>query len=53
MAYWLDDGSACTAEEMLEMVYDNLEYLDKDDPAYGEQIDLYLQLMEDIHRREK
>ena len=37
--YWLDNGSAVTAGEMIRLIATNLRHLDKNDPAFTEQIE--------------
>lgn len=44
--YWLDDGSAVSEAELLEMVRKNLEYLEPGDPARADVEALYAGLTE-------
>ena len=44
--YWLDDGSAVSESELLEMVRADLEYLELGDPAREDVEALYVEIME-------
>lgn len=46
-SYWTEDGAALSREEMLAAVMENLDWLDKDDPAYAEQEELLRELLEE------
>ena len=48
--YWLDNGSAVTAGEMIRLIATNLRHLDKNDPAFTEQIELLEDIAMDIEK---
>ena len=41
---WMDDGSATDSQTAREMIQQNIEYLEPDDPARAEQIELLAEL---------
>ena len=45
MGYWIDTGEAISETEIIKNIIDNLNYLDKSDPAYYEQVELLIDIV--------